>query len=77
MIDPLEILLFINICAIPALFYLFLRNIWVHESRINAINSKGMRYYSGLPTYNVMLLNYWWCWDIDRIHQKEIDKTKS
>lgn len=77
MIDIPEIILFISICATPALFYLLLRCIWVNEKRINAINSKGMRYYSELPTYNAMLYKYWWCWDIDRIRQKEIDKTKS
>jgi len=65
----MEILLIISIIGLITTGYILIRNQWVYDKRIEALKND-VNEYNKLPTYEKMLFKYPFCWDIEKLKEK-------
>ena len=58
------------IIGIILCIYFIFRNVWVYEKRINILFDDGIEKYKTLPSYERMLIKYFYIWDVDKILKK-------
>ncbi len=54
------------ILAMLVVIYLMCRNIWVLKSRIKVLDTEGLDEYNKLPSYEIMLFRYPFCFNTDK-----------